>query len=161
LVLALGNDILGDDAAALVAADILRKDFAGQVDFVDTIETGLALLDIMSGYDQVLLLDTIVTGRCRPGTILEFSRQDFGTVLGRSPHFMGLPEVLELADRLSIPLPLQIRIHAIEIDCPEEFSEILSPVIQDAMDEYIRSASRILTSWIGVNTVTLSIQDFG
>jgi hydrogenase maturation protease len=147
LVLALGNDILGDDAAALVAANILKRDFADDADFVDTIETGLALLDIFSGYRRVLLLDTIATGRYPPGTVLEFSREDFNMVLGPSPHFMGLPDVLELADRLSIDVPEEIRIHALEIEQPSDFSQTLSPVIQEAMDAYVRGASEILIAW--------------
>lgn len=159
LVLALGNDILGDDAAALIAAEILRKDFAGRIDFVDTIESGLALLELMTGYDQVLLLDTITTGFHKPGTILDFSSQDFGSVMGSSPHCMGLPEVFELANRLSIPFPREILIHAMEIDSPEEFSETLNPVIECAMDPYIRSASQILTSWIGMDASNESRQE--
>ncbi len=161
LVLALGNDILGDDGAALVAATILRKDFAGQIDFVDTIESGLVLLDIMAGYDQVLLLDTITTGLHKPGTILDYSPRSFCSIVGPSPHCMGLPEVLELADRLAIPFPGEIHIHAIEIVTPEGFGQNLSPVVECAMDQYIHSASQILTSWISVEASNESIQEAG
>ena len=49
LVLALGNDIMGDDAAAIVASGMLKEQFAEDVDFNDTMEAGLALMEIMEG----------------------------------------------------------------------------------------------------------------
>jgi hydrogenase maturation protease len=66
LLLALGNDIMGDDRVGLVTSQILAEEFGADVDFVDTAEAGLALLDILAGYKRVLLLDSIVTGNPRP-----------------------------------------------------------------------------------------------
>jgi len=148
LLLALGNDIMCDDAAALIAARILKGRFGQQVDFVNTIETGLALLDIMSGYDRALLLDTIVTGDHQPGTILDVTKDDFENGLGPSPHFMSLPDVIELADRLSIVLPKEIRILALEIEQPEEFGETLSPPIEQAIPNYVQKAAGLLRQWL-------------
>ncbi len=146
LVLALGNDIIGDDAAALVAAQMLKEQFA-EVDFNDTIESGLALMDIMSGYDRVLLLDTIITGRYKPGTILEFSQDDFNKVLGPSPHYMGLPEVIQFASRMSVPFPSVICIIALEIERPEDFAETLSPGIEESVPRFVHKAAEVLRSW--------------
>jgi len=148
LLLALGNDIMRDDAAALVAADILKERFSGRVDFVSTIKVGLTLMDIMSGYDRVLLLDTIITGEHEPGTIMEFSEADFKTILELSPHFMSLPDVIELAKRLSIDFPKEIRILALEIEQPLEFGETLSPAIAQAIPEYVQKAEHLLGRWL-------------
>ena len=147
LTLALGNDILGDDSAALVAARTLKSKFGQRVDFIDTNETGLALLDVMACYDRVLLLDTVVTGEHKPGIILDFSKADFNKVLGSSPHFMGLPEVIELAEVPGIDFPKIIRILAIEIELSLEFSEILSPALEHAMPEYIQKVTLLLKQW--------------
>jgi hydrogenase maturation protease len=148
LVLALGNDILGDDAAGLEAVKMLRGRFEGAVDFCDTIESGLVLMDIMAGYDRVLLLDTIVTGRYEPGTIIEFSKEDFSNVLGPSPHCMGLPEVIQLADRLRLDFPSQIHALALEILMPTEFSTELTPPIEKAIGHYVKKAAQILNRWV-------------
>lgn len=147
LVLALGNDIIGDDAAALVAARMLKEQFAEVVDFNDTIESGLALMDIMAGYERVLLLDTITTGRHKPGTILEFSQDDFNKVLGPSPHYMGLPEVIQFASRMSVPFPSEICIIALEIEQPVDFSEALSPGIEESIPHFVNKAAEILHRW--------------
>ena len=147
LVLALGNDIMGDDAAAIFASGMLKEQFAEDVDFNDTIETGLALMDIMAGFERVLLLDTIITGRHEPGTVLEFSQDDFRKVVGPSPHYMGLPEVIQLADRMSISFPPVICIIALEIERPVDFAETLSPCIQEAVPRFVDKAAEILRHW--------------
>jgi hydrogenase maturation protease len=154
LLLALGNDIMGDDRVGLVTSQILAEEFGADVDFVDTAEAGLALLDILAGYKRVLLLDSIVTGNHRPGEVLEFSRKDFDKVLGPSPHYAGLPEVLELARRLKINFPEQIRVLAMEIETPYIFSERLTAQIQQAVPDYVEKAGQILRQWRDENART-------
>ena len=148
LVLALGNDILGDDAIALTACRILAERFPTGVDFEETTEAGLAILDILSGYEYLLLLDSITTEKCPPGTVLEFTRVDFDKVLGPSPHYAGLPEILELARRLEIPFPVDIRVLALEIENPYDFSENLTPTAEQALPGYVEKACHILHQWI-------------
>ncbi len=147
LLLALGNDIMGDDAVGLRAARLLEKEFTHEVDFCETTEAGLSLLDIMSGYDRVLLLDSIVTGKHSAGTVLEFYRADFDKVTGPSPHYAGLPEVLALAERLDIAFPRNIRVLALEIATPNDFGQTLSPAIDHALPDFVERAGRILRQW--------------
>lgn len=149
LLLALGNDIMGDDGAALAAARALKQDPVDDVDLVESGEAGLALLDAMAGYDRVLLLDSITTGRHRPGTVLEFSSEDFDNVVGPSPHYAGLPEVLELARRLNVDFPEEVRVLALEIERPMDFRETLSPRIEQALPAYVERALEILRQWKG------------
>jgi hydrogenase maturation protease len=73
LVLALGNDLLGDDGVGLEAARQIAGQVDGSVDVVETGEAGLALLELMEGYECALLIDSVVTGRYPPGTVIEFS----------------------------------------------------------------------------------------
>ncbi|MGB2820745.1 MAG: hydrogenase maturation protease [Phycisphaerae bacterium] len=147
LLLALGNDILGDDGAGLAAARALREEFADEVDVVESGEAGLALLDMMAGYKCVLLLDTITTGEHSPGTVLELSREDFDKAVGPSPHYAGLPEVLELARRMDIDFPGEISILALEIEQPLDFRETLTPPIEKALPAYVERSRQILREW--------------
>ena len=147
LLLALGNDIMGDDAVGLRAGQLLEKEFSDKVDFCETTEAGLSLLDIMSGYDRVLILDSIVTGKHPAGTVLEFARADFDKVTGFSPHYAGLPEVLGLAERLDSAFPQKIRVLALEIVSPNDFGRTLSPAIDQALPDFVEKAGRILRQW--------------
>ncbi len=61
LVLALGNDIMGDDGAALEAAGILEKKFADEIDIFKVSSAGFMLLDILEGYEKVIIIDRDIT----------------------------------------------------------------------------------------------------
>jgi hydrogenase maturation protease len=147
LLLALGNDILGDDGVGLAAARALKTEFGGFADIEESAEAGLALMELLEGYERALLLDAIVTGQCPVGTILEFGPEDFNRVLAPSPHYAGMPEILELARRLELTFPSEIRILAIEVENPFELREELTPRVRDALPAFTQKAREILNLW--------------
>jgi len=159
LVLALGNDLLGDDGVGLLAArrvrGALEEAAAGGsenggsecVDIVESGEAGLALLEMMEGYRNAILLDAIVTGAHPPGTIIEFGVEDFARVLAPSPHYAGLPEVLALARRLDVDFPEDIRVLAMEVENPYEFQETLTEAVGRALPGYVEAILGNLQEW--------------
>jgi hydrogenase maturation protease len=147
LVLGLGNDILGDDAVGLLAARRLRGHCSSGVDVVEAAESGLGLLDFLEGRSHALLLDAILTGRHPAGTVLEFSRQDFQTTGGPSPHYAGLPELLRLAECLDIPVPTDLCVLAMEVEDPYRVREGLSLAVDRALPGYVARARGILDGW--------------
>ncbi len=147
LVLALGNDILGDDGVAFAAARLLQKEAEEGVKIIESAETGLALLDVMQGYHCALLLDAILTGGSPPGSILEYTPRHFHKVVASCPHFAGLPEILQAAERLRIPFPRAISILAMEVEDPFTFRTELSPSVAQALPAYVERARQILEAW--------------
>lgn len=147
LLLALGNDILGDDGVGFAAARALEARFAPEVDFVLSSEAGLALLELMEGYERALLLDAVVTGRAPVGTVHELDPDDFREVLAPSPHYAGLPEVLALAERLGIDFPRELRVIALEVEDPYEIREGLTAGVADALFVFTARAAQILEGW--------------
>jgi hydrogenase maturation protease len=147
LVLALGNDILGDDAVGFLAARELRAEFGEMADVVESGEAGLALIELMEGYDRAILLDAAMTGRYDPGTVIEFKPCEFSRLTAPSPHYAGLPEVLDLARRLELRFPTEIVILALEVVDPFTIRESLTPVVEAALPEYIRRAREVLAAW--------------
>ena len=148
LLLALGNDIIGDDGVALAAARALQKTFGDEVDVLETTEGGLGLIDVLAPYERVLLLDSIEMGDQPAGTVLEFSSEDFRKTLRQSPHYAGLPEVIALAQRLGMDFPDELRVLAMKIDQQEEFRVGLSDDVRGALDGFIDQAGQILREWI-------------
>ena len=147
LLVAFGNDILGDDAAGLIAARALKREFGNAVDFVEA-APGLELLELVEGYDSVLILDSMITAR-EPGTVLEFSLEDAPRAAGHSPHYAGLPEVRAVAAQLGLPWPERVRILAVEIAPVDEFHEGLSAPVAAALPDFIRRAREILKNAVG------------
>lgn len=147
LVLALGNDLLGDDGVGLEAARRIAGQVDGSVDVVESREAGLALLELLEGYERALLIDSIVTRRYPPGTVLEFSPNDFRRVIAPSPHYAGLPEVLEMAHRLNLTFPQDICILAMEVQNPYQFSLGFSEPVQEALPRLVHRALQILSEY--------------
>lgn len=116
LVLALGNELFGDDAVGFLVADNLIPLISGMGDSINVIkshEVGLKLLDyFLLEYDHVILVDSILGDE--PGRITKISPDSLGRATSFSPHYAGIPEMLELMRELGVELP-EIEIYAIEI----------------------------------------------
>lgn len=138
IVLAMGNDIVADDGAGLAVARELKKEGLPGADVVETGEAGLALVELLEGYQNAVLVDSIKTGHSPPGTVLEFTENEFKKVVAPSPHYAGLPEVLELAGRLKLDFPKRFRIFALEVENPYEIREGLSPSVAAAIPEMVK-----------------------
>jgi hydrogenase maturation protease len=144
-VLGLGNDILTDDGIGLQVVRQLKAQglVAPCVQYEETSEMGLALLDFITGYEAVFLVDSIQTGRVRPGHIYDLDAEGFAQYTGRSPHFLGVGETLELGRRLGLAMPATIRVIAVETEDPFTLSTELSPSLRAALPlvvEHVRKA---------------------
>lgn len=133
LVLALGNDVLSDDGAALRVARQLGAQGPRDVDIRESSEAGLALLDLVAGRERVVVIDAIVTGRVAPGTILELKLADLCPIASPSPHYAGLPEILGLAARLGLGVPHRLRILAMEVADATTLGSRLTPAVEAAL----------------------------
>lgn len=147
----MGNDIIGDDGVGLVASRNLKNEFENVIDFVELCGGGLDLLDILEGYKKALIIDSITTGKNIPGSILEFSVEDFRNVMISSPHSAGLPEVFFLAQQLNISFPEELKILAIEIEKQFEIREGLSPSIAAFLPSLQERAKNILAEWLKIS----------
>src|SRR3990172_110061 len=107
LVLGLGNPILGDDAAGVLAARLLKERLAGRpgVEVDEEYHGGLRLMERLAGYDRAILIDAICTGQHPPGTILHLGPDDAPTQHTASSHDVNLPTALKLAQAINIKMP--------------------------------------------------------
>ena len=149
LLLGLGNDILGDDAVGLLAARALRGSVPENVEVLESSEAGLALVELLEGRDRALILDSVVTGRVPPGSTLEFAREDFRNVTAPSPHYAGLPEILELGERIGAAMPREVRVLAMEVENRYEVTEGLSDAVARSLPAFVTRAREALRGWEG------------
>lgn len=134
LVLALGNDLLGDDAVGLLVARVARARLnAEQVEVVESGEAGLALLELIADHRRVVIVDSIYTGEEPPGTVRVLTREDFRRVSAPSAHYAGLPEVLELGEKLHLAMPEELWVVAVEVENPFEFAPVPCTAVTDAI----------------------------
>lgn len=112
LIIGLGTDTGGDDAAGLLVARRLRElgvealDYSGEV---------LGLLELWEGATSVILIDAMRSGR-PAGAITVLEARQAPPAAGQfqlSTHGLGLAEALALADQLG-RLPARVVIYGIE-----------------------------------------------
>jgi hydrogenase maturation protease len=133
LVMGLGNEILADDAVGVLVARQLKDELAGRADVISCALHGLALLELFIGYDRAILIDAIQTGKNPPGTITELRGEDLDKVYAPSPHYAGVPEMLELAERLELDFPKEFRIFAVEVGDMRTIGGPVTPAVAAAI----------------------------
>jgi hydrogenase maturation protease len=147
LILGLGNDLLGDDAVGIIAAQRLSKIVGGRIDIIECNVAGVALLDVLVGYDRVIIFDAFHSGKHHPGTVLEMSVDDLRPIPGMSPHYAGLPEVISIGRSLGLNVPDVILIFAAEIPECLTIGGTLSKTAAFSIIEMTNRAMRRLREW--------------
>jgi len=142
VIIGLGNPILSDDGVGVVVSrkirDRLRESsdagmMAGEIDVKEVYAGGIRLMDAMTGYDRAWVIDAMVTGNHRPGTVVSLSTHDLCSTRNLvCTHDTNLDTALELGRMLGIHLPAKVMVWGIEASDVESFSEKLS-------DEVFRS----------------------
>ncbi len=138
LLLGLGNPILTDDSVGIrLAADIAAR--LGARPGVDVLPdcplTGLGLLDVLPGYDRIIVLDSIRTAGGIPADWYRFTAESLRETTHLSNiHDANFATALELGRRMGRPLPFDREIHilAVEVEENAAFSEALSPRLAEA-----------------------------
>jgi hydrogenase maturation protease len=99
---------------------------------------GLRLLELMRGFDKVVIVDALKSGRT-PGDVVRFEGKDFrGGHRYGSAHSIGLATALELGEKLGYEMPAQVVAFAVEAEDVETFGEQLSAPVAAACDEVLR-----------------------
>jgi hydrogenase maturation protease len=136
LILGIGNDILTDDGIG----PRLVNDLEGQlhlpgVNFLTAATGGMDILELIRDYRKVIILDAIKTRGGIPGTVYFLTPADFRETLHISSfHDISFLTALELAEKLTIPVPREIHIIAIEVVEDLTFSTEFSPHVASKYD---------------------------
>jgi hydrogenase maturation protease len=140
LVLGIGNPILSDDGAGIkVAREVAKQVNCLQVTVAETSESGLSLLDSIVGYDKVIIIDAIQTEKGQAGQIYRMGAGDFSdTKRLSSPHQINLVTALELGKMLSLAMPREITILAVEAEDITSFGEKCTPEVEKAIPKAVK-----------------------
>jgi len=131
LVLGLGNPILSDDGVGHYVARALEEKLnRPDVTVTQASVAGLDFLDLLTGYDKAIIIDTIQTRGGKTGKVYRLKPEAFDHTKNQStPHHLNFATVLELGKRLNIPLPGKIVIYAVEADDVNTFSDKCTPEV--------------------------------
>lgn len=138
LILGLGNTIMGDDAIGILVAQVvyqtlLKLGYSG-VEFKESSFAGWRLIDLISGYKKLILIDAIHTGGV-PGDYYRIEWSKNNSLHLNSSHGMDLNTALELARKMGIKIPEEISLYGIEVKNPYEFKEGISEEIANKIPQ--------------------------
>jgi hydrogenase maturation protease len=153
LIVGLGNPILGDDGVGWRVAEEVEKRLANRPEVqVDCFSLGgLSLMERLTGYERVVLIDSIFTGAKPVGTVglfplTELADQTSGHTA--STHDTSLRNALKVGRSMDISLPRDedVFIVAIEAENVYDFSETLSPQVNAAVPHAVQAVLQLIQS---------------
>lgn len=138
LILGIGNTIRGDDGLGVYLVRRLREILPQRFEIKELATAGLDLVEAVSGYDKVILIDAIQNPGGEPGQIYHLSLGDLRYSFNlSSTHTFSITEVLELGRRLTGEKIPQVEILAVEAKSLNEFSQNLSPELKQRFDNIV------------------------
>ncbi|MCP5365319.1 MAG: HyaD/HybD family hydrogenase maturation endopeptidase [Hyphomicrobiales bacterium] len=148
LVLGLGNILLTDEGIGVRVLQTLRSRYhlpAG-VDAIDGGTAGMDLIDLIAGYDDLIVIDAMETGD-PPGTVRRLADHELSRFLKQklSPHQLGFTDVLaflELMDKAPQTITM-IGIQPASLDLGLEISPSLSSEVNSYADLVARELQQI------------------
>jgi hydrogenase maturation protease len=115
LIIGIGNEYRGDDAAGLIVARRLRERLADSIPVLEQGGDGVVLMEAWRGAERVIIIDAMASG-APPGTIRRFdakARPLPKSAFRLSTHAFGAVEAIELARALG-ELPQSLIVYGIE-----------------------------------------------
>lgn len=159
LIIGLGNPILGDDGVGWVVAQQVERQLfsagwpAGGEGSGIVIEclslAGISLMERMIGYERVILIDSLNTGKHPQGAVVTFSLdalEDLTYGHSASAHDLSLKRALELGRRMGAALPADeaVQVVAIEAAHVYDFTEELTPPVAAAVPQAVEAVMKLL-----------------
>ena len=150
LILGLGNTILTDDGIGIFVVRELEKRLRDpNVVVKEASLGGLELLELIKGYDHLILIDAMQTGEHEVGTLIKLKAEDLKGGSAMSRHQVSFSDALELGRRLNMDLPQKIDIYGIEVmdiftlgeSCTPEVGARIPAIVDDIIQEWKQDSS--------------------
>ena len=143
LILGIGNPILTDDGVGIKIAQKLKEEKA-ELAVTETSEAGIALLDLIVGYNKLIIIDSIKTERGKPGDLYKLELGDLKPSKDcSSSHGIGIATAFKLGQELEYSMPEFVSIYAVNIknnstfgeECTEAVKERIPFIVKQIIEE--------------------------
>lgn len=154
LIVGLGNPILGDDGVGWVVAEEVRKQLpAGLPVDVDCLSLGgISLMERLIGYQRAILIDAFISEK-EEGSIIVAKLEELPNYSAfhlTSAHDMSLQNAMEMGRRLGADLPEELTVVGVSASQVYDFSEELSPRVQEAVPKMTEIVVELVTQNITI-----------
>ncbi|MGE4266601.1 MAG: HyaD/HybD family hydrogenase maturation endopeptidase [Deferribacterales bacterium] len=150
LVLGIGNLVMNDDAAGVLAAQELMKEFPSTdtLRVMDGGTLGLDLLVYIEWSDRLIIADAVDFGM-EPGTVVKVDGDDIDAVFENrlSAHQMGMKDMLATAELMGVR-PKEVVLYGIQTGSIE-MDMTLTPQVEAGIPKLISHLRDEITAFIG------------
>lgn len=129
VLIGLGNTIVSDDRIGIYLAERLEKE-KKDFEIIKTSFSGFNLVDLMLGYEKVIVVDSIKTGLNNIGNIEHYSLEDFEDIETFSIHTTDLISAIRTMRDFKLDVPEDISFIAVEVKDITTFKETFSDEIE-------------------------------
>ncbi|WP_319587148.1 hydrogenase maturation protease [uncultured Desulfobulbus sp.] len=148
VVVGIGNPYLQDDRAGIVVAERLEQEnLACQIGVAYT--AGFEVMDKIRDFERAIIVDACKLGN-KPGSILEVTLDDiFTTHALVNSHAITLGTTLKTG-YICFPeeMPADIRILLIEVKEIKEFTQQMSPEVEQAVGEVVERIKGLVAAMV-------------
>ena len=141
LVLGIGNPILGDDGIGVRIAQELAKEIKDEnIDVKDTSVDGLNLLELIVGYDKVVMIDAIMTEVGEVGEIYRIKPENVcdPSCSAISLHHFNLATTIEIGKKLfPMKMPEEVIIFAVGTREVARVTEEMTIKVKEAIPKVV------------------------
>lgn len=147
LLLGIGNPILTDDAIGIIVAREIEKMGLPGVNVKEASASGIEVMEMMTDYDKVVIVDAIMLPDREPGEIMQLSEESFtDSVHGSSPHGVNLSTAIALGRKLTPErMPHAIIFFAMQAEDVSTFCEQQTPRVAERIVDLIETVKNELT----------------
>jgi len=151
IVVGLGNPLLGDDGVGWKVAEEVNQRLGEDSPFaVECFSlSGLSLMEQLIGYERVILIDSLNTGKHNQGEVVTFTLdtlEDLTYGHSASAHDASLKTALGVGRTMEAALPADKDIHVVAIEARHvyDFKEELTPEVAAAVPVAVQKVLDLL-----------------
>jgi hydrogenase maturation protease len=143
----MGNTLLNDDAIGIIIVRYLWNYLRNysNIEFKESSWGGFKIIDLIKGYDYLIVIDSIKTGSARPGHIHKLKSIDLlPTLRLNSYHDINFITAIKLAEALKEKMPEDIDIFAVEVENNYVIVEDITEKIRKSIEKCSKLIIRML-----------------
>jgi hydrogenase maturation protease len=131
LILGIGNPIVTDDSVGLRIAQQI-KERKPELEVTEACSGALGLLDVVAGYDKLIIIDSLKTEGGKPGELYKLGMEDIPPASDLiTSHGVDIASAFKLGKGLGYKMPQSVTIYAVEVkdnttvgeECTREIAE--------------------------------------
>jgi hydrogenase maturation protease len=138
ILIGLGNPIMSDDGIGLLVSRRVHE-LLPDCDLELSPAGGFEVVDLMLGHRRAVIIDSMVTGKHPPGTVLRIDTDSaLETLRTGHSHGINFLEAIEVARSCDAEVPGEVVVYGIEVQDPFSLGQEVSESLLDGIDGMAR-----------------------